>query len=830
MRFRRVLYVQTYCAKTAQRQAELDHALCANISNKALDGVVLYIEPGSPPPNVVGGVPTEIIELPRRLGYAEWIEHLRIQHNTIGILANADLELGHGIEQMEAVLDTADSAIALTRYNIDKTDGQLKLNPFPQWTQDLWALRSDAYFTESFLSACDYRLGTPGCDNRFAFALWCHGFRIRNPCHWISTLHHHADQSRAYDKLADRLYGPACYVYPSLTLNEDAELQHTLWSRSQDPPHGILVNTVGESIKPLQLRSVAESKSVGFVDQLKDAAMASAYHVFDGKAKQRHLLVPVNVLIEGGISYTASDSMVIYGAQIRLPTKLGGQWSITLTSTDGSTNVRRNTSPGQRLFVDISENSSLPHSVAIALEPAAVKSTCLSQSSPNSVAEVQIYEDAASLHTRYQTLAAQATPVMDGENAESALNIHHPTTNVVSEIDLDEWRLVFRYNNRFSVLATDSQLLFLDRFWPTAVSYELTETLDDPTQDEARDLFLFGFTTPLLEWKPSQFKPAKQYQDDYFFWQFPCRTEQDAYLKHRDLTRPCNDNGACHVYVGMPWATWIDRKSIPLLHLRSTRSRLNAVAQMLSQWGLRLEVHTVCQHIKWKEWFHLFQMTGITQLWLSHKPNDQCNEAGITLCSWPLYAVNLLEPGRGEGLQTVSMEKKKHLASFKGAYMPHYISDIRLHLKELHGKEGFVVLLDEEWHFNPIVYGHQVLGQPMPAGTTVDLEIQSYNKLLANSVFCLCPSGAGPNTLRLWEALGAGVIPVILSDTFEAPSIRDNDGKILRWDDAVLFHCEKDWARLPARLKEISTEERITRQDLCRYLFKASRHKTCFGP
>ena len=39
----------------------------------------------------------------------------------------------------------------------------------------------------------------------------------------------------------------------------------------------------------------------------------------------------------------------------------------------------------------------------------------------------------------------------------------------------------------------------------------------------------------------------------------------------------------------------------------------------------------------------------------------------------------------------------------------------------------------------------------------------------------------GPNTIRLWEAIGSGAIPIILSDTFRPPGPR------LLWDDALFF-------------------------------------------
>jgi predicted transcriptional regulator len=38
---------------------------------------------------------------------------------------------------------------------------------------------------------------------------------------------------------------------------------------------------------------------------------------------------------------------------------------------------------------------------------------------------------------------------------------------------------------------------------------------------------------------------------------------------------------------------------------------------------------------------------------------------------------------------------------------------------------------------------------------------------MQETVFCLCPSGSGPNSIRLWEAIEFGCVPVILSDTLD---------------------------------------------------------------
>ena len=44
---------------------------------------------------------------------------------------------------------------------------------------------------------------------------------------------------------------------------------------------------------------------------------------------------------------------------------------------------------------------------------------------------------------------------------------------------------------------------------------------------------------------------------------------------------------------------------------------------------------------------------------------------------------------------------------------------------------------------------------------------EEYIRVLEESIFCICPSGSGPNSIRLWEAVEFGCIPVIISDDYD---------------------------------------------------------------
>ncbi|MFM6205180.1 exostosin family protein, partial [Planktothrix sp.] len=81
-------------------------------------------------------------------------------------------------------------------------------------------------------------------------------------------------------------------------------------------------------------------------------------------------------------------------------------------------------------------------------------------------------------------------------------------------------------------------------------------------------------------------------------------------------------------------------------------------------------------------------------------------------------------------------------------------------------------------------------------------------EILKQSVFSLCPSGSGPNSIRLWESIGYGSIPVVLSDTYLPP------GDLDLWESAVVVCPEQsdEIKALPERLLRLNQDQSLLRQ------------------
>src|SRR5690606_894086 len=127
--------------------------------------------------------------------------------------------------------------------------------------------------------------------------------------------------------------------------------------------------------------------------------------------------------------------------------------------------------------------------------------------------------------------------------------------------------------------------------------------------------------------------------------------------------------------------------------------------------------------------------------------------------------------------------ERQYLYSFVGAYSPAgYLTPVRKWIVDLPPRTDAHVALRETWHYEHQVYGEQVALTPMSPDlhTIQNRRAREFDDVMLSSVFSLCPSGSGPNSIRLWESLGFGCIPVLLSDSLRLP------GTARDWNEAIL--------------------------------------------
>lgn len=263
-------------------------------------------------------------------------------------------------------------------------------------------------------------------------------------------------------------------------------------------------------------------------------------------------------------------------------------------------------------------------------------------------------------------------------------------------------------------------------------------------------------------------------------------TERKAYDKVKVFHDPtCEDL----VYLAFPWATLFD------LHEGNQGGVYKELKDFLyrvtSQISSPSRVVTVCQHIGLMRHKHFLIDSGVTDVFWSHcASNSEISE--LNLYPFPLYPVTQA--------RAKNLEHRQYLTSFVGAKASqYYLSDIRNKLASvLHGFSDVYVELNESLHLNKMANKTQIATESVELTSIKSNE--KYADLLSDSIFALCPSGTGPNSLRLWEAIHAEVIPVILADTYIPP------GNLSLWEEACLLVKESDIEKLPNILLEFYSQ------------------------
>lgn len=278
------------------------------------------------------------------------------------------------------------------------------------------------------------------------------------------------------------------------------------------------------------------------------------------------------------------------------------------------------------------------------------------------------------------------------------------------------------------------------------------------------------------------------------FWQYPAITEKTFYEQEKNNPS----------YVGFPWATIIDKQM-----------NFNTVLIIVLKYIIKNnknKFYTCCQHISFRRLIPFWKKMGITTIYSPHKITGEDIINGITIKPCPLYAVSIEDNKRNKDIN--KSFKKTLLYSFIGSFSKYYISNIRQKIFELPLKNDIhIINRGAEWHFDPVVYSSkQNKNGELNLVNNHMKKTFEYNELLLKSKFTLAPSGTGPNSIRFWEALAVGSIPVLLADTLELP-----ENKL--WNKAILRVKESDIEKIDDILRKIPEDEIKERSKNCIELY-----------
>ena len=279
-------------------------------------------------------------------------------------------------------------------------------------------------------------------------------------------------------------------------------------------------------------------------------------------------------------------------------------------------------------------------------------------------------------------------------------------------------------------------------------------------------------------------------------------------------------------YFGFPWARLIDKiniktnfefKNISFINFLNKDFLQDIKKQIEKQ--KKKKVYTICQNADWRNLIEIWKTIGITDVCLSHFEKNIEPVEGVAFHSWPLFASNYETPSRSTGLVVKNTKDKRYLASFVGSYQDNHRSDIRLRLKEV-VHEKIYYELQKEWFYNYLVY-------PKKDENIFDdklIETIRYNQILSDSIFSLCPEGYGPNTIRIWESMSIGSIPVIFSDNWMPPEIHG-----VEWHEFAIFIPTTEYEKTLDILLSIDEVKIESMRIKCLEAYKKFSEMLCFG-
>jgi len=229
----------------------------------------------------------------------------------------------------------------------------------------------------------------------------------------------------------------------------------------------------------------------------------------------------------------------------------------------------------------------------------------------------------------------------------------------------------------------------------------------------------------------------------------PVRTEVETFLALKRL-----ENDPSVTYLALPWAPWI-----------------NGSARIPKLEQLKGKAFTVCQHIRFREITRMLADAGVETLFTPHATRSEPYINGVRILGLPHFPVAFKEQEPDPDI----------LFSFLGAPTARVRRDIVAKFGGPH------VAMRDRWHFE------------IPSEQRVK-EKGEYADVMSRSRFALCPKGTGPSSLRIWEAIAARVIPVVLADDLRLPIGID-------WESCSIQIEEDRVDDIPPMLAGISAEK-----------------------
>jgi len=827
-----ILIYQFFIHGNKQRNNEIKECLKFNVANSNISKIILPNERIFTPEEL--GIKSDKIvqvDIKRRLKFSDIFKLVgKMKLTGYIITCNADIFFNNTLTNIyssgihkEKIL-YAQSRFEYTNKNLLKC----KLFGPRSDSQDVWIFHSKFNVSEDKRKIFNIKYGIGGCDNKVAFLFDLLGYNVKNDPFLIKCFHNHNTQIRDYMG-KPTISRPHMFIVPYLNPHQDTEkwpLDH--WTKRSGCNFDTYSNketsfTNGRDMDSLiQIIKNANNTNESFVIPLVSIHGANIVHLFKefykaGENKNEHqqklhisyMQSSLEALNLEGLAldniqkiqvFSVKYMDLIYKATGSLHYSPGDVGFYSLSEQQNPFNITPSIGPIiHRGLMDIARkaNRAVIHNAVLNIGHYINKESWCDYIKDKKILIISKHHNLIKKQIN-KKVNFYGKPIFKNcsftylnvpgrvEEGDFVSTINDYVSMLGSK--LNEFDIAFVGETPYSffildyLLTSNKSAISAGRYLKNWFGLYTFDTLK-----ESRDIISLYMNS---DWVKITNK--KNVDKNQLFWQYPVITEKTFYEQNKNNSD----------YLGLPWATIID-KNISLDHV------YNLIASNQTKPNF-----TCCQHIHFRKLIDFWRSIDIKTVYSPHKKIGEDQIDGIKILPCPLFAVNIEDKTRNKLiLETDILECERPLLySFVGGYQSwDYLTDIREKIFNLksRSKEDVYIRNTGTWHFNCVVYNDKQNdnGELNESNEHKD-KTRVYNELLLKSKFTLCPSGSGPNSIRFWEALGAGSIPVLLADTLDLPNNK-------LWSSGILRVKESDIHRIDEILRSIAPVEIKNRQKHC---------------
>ena len=226
------------------------------------------------------------------------------------------------------------------------------------------------------------------------------------------------------------------------------------------------------------------------------------------------------------------------------------------------------------------------------------------------------------------------------------------------------------------------------------------------------------------------------------------------------------------IYVAIPWTQILNSGWLDFPHKKSFNFYMEELLKMKLPEGPKI---TVCQHDDYLRLLPIFRHLGIEVVFSPLHNVRNVHTLDIKILPIPFNCNFDFDTSR----------EKDILVSFVGTPTSH---PIRTRMANRIKGDG--IIYRSTYHVDSNFFYTENYKQK---------EEEEFKDVMERSRFSLCPRGSSPSSVRFWESLNAGAIPILISDEWALP--------------------EWDWDNTIVRISELKFEL-MTYSDICDLLSK----------